>query len=62
MNTKEYEDYKKQKREHMNLLVKEYREIYDSIPANREMTEEEDKRIIEIVRTMKALRDGPVSI
>ena len=62
MNTKEYEDYKKQKREHMNLLVKEYRKIYDSIPANREMTEEEDKRIMEIVRTMKALRDGPISI
>tara|TARA_Y100000004_G_C8669981_1_gene308860 strand:+ start:360 stop:557 length:198 start_codon:yes stop_codon:yes gene_type:complete len=52
---KSYED---NKRKHINALVEEYRDIYNSVSSNQEMTTEQDARIIEIIATIRSYRDG----
>ncbi len=57
MPTNIREVYEKNKREHITALVNEYRDIYNSIPSNQEMTPEQDQRIISIVATLRRYRD-----
>ena len=52
---KKYED---NKRKHINALVDEYRDIYNSISSNQEMTTEQDARIVEIIATIRSYKDG----
>tara|TARA_R100001463_G_scaffold21197_1_gene51138 strand:- start:6165 stop:6341 length:177 start_codon:yes stop_codon:yes gene_type:complete len=56
MTTKQYEIYHKQKREHINTLVLEYKDIIDrEYIEQRNLTEKENKRIEDIIQTLKEI-------